>query len=372
MPAESIVIEFAGEEDPDLYADVAGLEVELSDEGPASFRLSLRLYRRPEDGSWAYLDEERFRVWSEVAIRLGYADAGPEEVLSGYVTRVTPRFARDEGQSVLEVWGMDSAVRMDREERLKAWPNKKDADIAAEILASHGFAAEVEDTPVVHDEALSTVVQRETDYRFLRRLALRNGFACWVEGTTGHFGPVPADPEPQPLLAAHFGAETTLRSFTATVDGLRPAAVSMYQVDRLTGEVLTAEVESAAREPLGALDAAALLSAGDGAGRVYVAKNAATGAPEMTALCQGLFHEGAWLVSGEGEVDALAYAHVLRPRATVTIKGVGESYSGVWYVSWVRHVVGPDGYTQQFRARRDALLPTGDEDFGGGGGLGLL
>jgi late control gene D protein (GPD) len=373
MANESFVIELDGEEDPELYADVAGLEVELSDQEPASFRLSLRLYKLPEDGSWVYLDEERFRPWSEVVIKLGYDEEGPEEVLNGYITQVMPHFARDEGQSVLEVVGVDGSIRMDREEKLKAWPSQKDSDIASEIFGLYGFSAEVEDTAVVHDEALSTVIQRETDYQFLRRLALRNGFACWVEGTTGHFGPVPADEEPQPLLAAHFGEETNLLSFTASVDGLRPAKVSMYQVDRLTKEVLTAEVETADRDPLGALDATALLPAGVEAGKVYVARNAATGTPEMTALCQGLFHEGAWLVSGEGEIDAPAYAHVLKPRALVTIKGIGESYSGVWYVGYVRHTLTTDGYSQYFRAQRDALMPTGDEDFEGeGGGLGLL
>jgi hypothetical protein len=35
----------------------------------------------------------------------------------------------------------------------------------------------------------------------------------------------------------------------------------------------------------------------------------------------------------------------------------------------VTHRFTPDGYTQHFRVKRNALMPTGDEDFGGGGGL---
>lgn len=371
MPEPSLAIELGGQDAADLQPHIAGLEVELSDEAPATFRLTLRMHVGAAGEGWILLDEERFRPWSEVVIKVGFDEAGPEEVLRGYVTVVSPRFDRDADEAVLEVAGVDAGILMDRQEKLKAWPGQKDSDIARTILGEYGFGAQVQDTEVVHDEALSTIVQRETDYQFLRRLALRNGFACWVEEGTAHFGPVPAEgTETQPLL--DLGDAATLRTFTATVDALRPAQVAMHQLDRMTGEVLTASAESLTRDPLGELDAAALLPAGVEPGKVFVARNAATGVPEMTALCQGLFDEGAWLVSGEGRVDARAYGHVLRPRALVTLRGIGETYSGEWYVGWVRHSLGGDAYVQHFRARRDALLPTGRENFSGGGGLGLL
>ena len=98
----------------------------------------------------------------------------------------------------------------------------------------------------------------------------------------------------------------------------------------------------------------------------------AQGTPEMTALCRGLFQEGAWFVTGEGEIDARAYEHVLKPRGLVTIKGIGETYSGVYYVSYVRHTFTCESYAQYFRVRRDALLPTGDEVFSSNGSLGGL
>lgn len=368
---ESLVVEVGGREAADLYADLVRLEVELSDDAPATFRLTLAMYRSA-DGAWPYLDEERLRAWNRIAVRVGFAGGGHEELVSGYVTRVRPWFEADETRCTLEVEGMDGSVLMDREEKLKDWPNKKDSDIAREILGRYGFTPRVEETQVVHDEVLSTVIQRETDLEFLRRLALRNGFSCWVEGTTGHFRPLPADPVPQPTLAAHFGGETSLAFFTATVDALRPAEVSMFQVDRFNKETISAASRPSARQPLGRMDAAALLRGGVEPGRVYVARNAATGISEMAALCQGVFDEGGWFVSGEGETLPSAYPHVLKPRGLVTIKGVGESYSGVYYVSHVRHTLTGAGYAQFFRVRRDALLPTGAEDFASAGGLGLL
>jgi hypothetical protein len=83
----------------------------------------------------------------------------------------------------------------------------------------------------------------------------------------------------------------------------------------------------------------------------------------MAALCQGLFHEVEWFVTAEGEIAGNQYGHVLKPRGTVTIKGVGETYSGIYYVIHVTHSFTSNGYTQSFRAKRNALMPTGTEDF---------
>lgn len=373
MSNESFVIEINGAEASDLYDDLITLEVEQCHELPATFQINLALYKQAEDGAWIHLDEQRLRAWNRIAIRVGFVGGGRDDLLEGFITRVTPRFAATESESVLEIAGIDASVLMDRKEKLKDWPNKSDSDIARAIFREHDFDAEVEDTEVVHDEKLSTVIQRETDLQFLQRLAKRNGFHCFVEGDVGHFHPVPASTTTQPLLAAHFGDETNLAHFTATVDALRPADTAMVQIDRFSKEVLVAETVAAVDVPLGSLDAAGLRPGSIDAARVHIARNAATGTPEMTALCHGLFRVGSWFVEGEGEIDTAVYGHVLRPRKLVTIKGVGESYSGVYYVCFVRHSITREGYTQYFRVKRDALMPTGAEDFGGGGGLlGLL
>lgn len=373
MANESFVIKFDGEEATDLYDELLALEVELSDERPATFRMSIAIAKDPSSGAWRFQDEERFRIWKQVDIAVGFVDGGHEDVMSGYITRVQPVYAQDDAQCVLEIAGMDGSVLMDREEKLKDWPDKTDSDIAREILGTYPLDVHVEDTEIVHEESYSTVIQRETDLRFIQRLARRNGFDFFVDGGTAHFQRVEAQVVRHPVLAAHFGLETTLTSFRATVDAMRPARVSMFQLDHLTKEVLVAEVDSLAGNLLGSLDAAALVPPSlPGQSMVYVANNAVTGRPEMDALCRNLFTQGAAFVTGEGDVDSSVYEHVLRPRGLVTIKGIGETYSGDYYVTHVRHTISRDGYGQSVRVTRNALLPTGDEAFSAGGGLGGL
>lgn len=361
MPSEVFSIEIDGEEISNAYQDLVGLEVELDDELAGMFRFRLGLTLQA-DGVWTHLDDELFRVWKPVVIRAGF-DEPSEELISGFITHVRPAFDPDPSKVLLDIWGMDKSVLLDREEKLKDWPDKKDSDIATEIFNLYGLTPEVEDTTVVHDEALSTIIQRETDMQFLRRLALRNGYECYIQGDTGYFRPPQIDEEPQPVLAAHFGEQTTLHNFIAEVNALAPSNVAMFQIDRTNKEVIEVAVETSQQTSLGGTDAAGLLGLGMEPAKNYIARNGASSDPEMTALCQGIYHRAEWFITAEGDIPGNLYAHVLFPRATVTIKGVGETYSGVYYVSHVTHIFNPGGYTQKMKVKRNGLLTTGDEAF---------
>lgn len=372
MPAETLRIRLSNADADDLYTDMISLEIEEDEELASMFRLRLAI-RLGTDGAWTYVDNERLAIWSEVSIEAGF-DGETEEIMSGYITHIKPSFPPEQGSCVLDVWGLDKSILLDREEKLKDWPSRKDSDIASEIFSQYGLTADAEDTSVVHDEAVSTIIQRETDMQFLRRLALRNGYECYVDGTTGKFRrPAVAD-TPQPVLAVHFGDETNVNSFAIEVNALEPADIAMSQMDRQNKEMVDAESAQDSGSLLGSSDYASLLMSGATAGKVFIGASTATGSPEMTALCQGIYEQASWFVTGVGEVNANKYAHVLRARKPVTIKGVGEMHSGVYYVTHVTHRFTQDGYVQQFRVKRNAVLPTGSEQFSEGAGLlgGLL
>jgi len=361
MQYDNLRIEVGGAEVNDLYRDLVSLEVELDDELAGMFRMSLSLTLNP-DGSWTYLDDDRFVIWQRVVVTAGLADDSLQ-LLTGFITHLRPDFTAGLEQSRLEIWGMDASVLMDRVDTLKDWPNKKDSDIASEIFRAHGLTPNVSDTDVVHDEQVSTIIQRETDIQLLRRLAQRNGFECFVDGDNGYFRPPGVAGTPQPVLSVQFGSETNVNRFSLQVDALAPADVAMSGVDRITGEVLDTGAESTAEPVLGVNPADSYLAPGMQPGLVQIGETAATGSAEMSALCQGLRDQGQWFVTGEGEVAANQYGSILMPRGTVTIKGIGETYSGVYYVTHVTHTFTAAGYLQIFRVKRNALAPTGDENF---------
>lgn len=363
MPHDSLRIEIDGAEVEELSRDLIRLEVELDDQLAGMFRMTIALLLRP-DGSWTYLDDERFTVWQPVTINAGLQD-DEEPLITGHITHLRPDFGAGLDQCQLEIWGTDASVLMDRTDRLKDWPNKKDSDIAAEIFSSYGLTPNVADTQIIHDERRSTIIQRETDIQLLRRLALRNGYECFVDGDTGHFRPPAVDETPQPVLAVHFGAETNVDRFCLDVNPLAQSSVAMAQLDHGSGEILEAVAETGLQPALGASAAIDLLPAGIDPGIVHIGRTVTTGSAEMAALCRGLYDDGEWFVTGKGEVAANRYGSVLKPRGTVTIKGIGETHSGIYYVTHVTHRFSTDGYVQAFQVKRNALRPTGDEDFSG-------
>lgn len=369
MQSENIQITFGGAEIPEVYDDLVALEIELDDELTGMFRMKLALLL-DSDGAWNYLDDDRFTLWQKVVITAGLEDDSPQ-LISGYITHLRPDFGDGLEQCVLEIWGMDAGALMDRVDRLRDFTNKRDSDIATLLFKENHLTPRVTDTEIVHDEKVSTIIQRETDMQLLRRLALRNGFECWVDGDVGYFGPPGLAGDPQPVLAVQFGDETTVSRLSLEVNGFATTDVAMHQIDHLSGELLEATADAASEDEMGSSLSNEFLPAGVPPARVVVAQTVTTGAPEMTALAQGLYDDGSWFVTGEGDVIANDYATVLKPRATVTIKGIGDTYSGVYYVTHVTHCFTPDGYQQHFKVKRNALRTTGDEDFGGDGG-GLL
>lgn len=366
MAYDSLTIEIAGTEAADIYPDLLSLEVELDDELAGMFRLTVALQLHA-DGSWTYLDDDRLVPWQRVVITAGLA-SGTEQLLSGYITHLRPAFGDGLDQCQLEIWGMDASVLMDRDDMLRDWPNKKDSDIAQEVFQSYGLSPQVTDTGVIHDADVSTIIQRETDIQFLRRLAQRNGYECYVDGGTGYFQPPAVGGSPQPVLAVQFGDQTTITRFALEVNALAPASVTMFQVDRLNKQVLDASADSPALRQLGAKPVSSFLAGGMSPGQAYLGQAVTTGLPEMTALCQELYDRSNWFVTGQGEVDANGYGSVLKPRGIAVVKGAGETHSGMYYISRVTHSFTADGYTQRFTVKRNALAPTGSEDFSDGSG----
>ena len=370
MHAEQVLIEIDGSEVADLYPDLAWVSVETGDDLASLFRFELRMPHRA-DGTWAHVDDPRLALWHRVLIGAGFED-GAEPVMTGYITHVLSVFDPDPARCRLQVWGMDATVLLDREEKLRAWPELSDSDIASAVIGEHGLSADVEDTGLVHDERVSTVMQRESDAVLLRRLAARNGFACWVDGDgdadTLHFRRLDGAGPTQPALAVHFGDETTVMGFSVQVTGPGPTGISIAQLDRTEKTVLTAQAGPSEREPLGATNAEGLVAPRIGTVRSFVAQSPATGEPEMRSLAQAAFEQGQWFVTAEAVIDGNRYGTVLRPRLPVLVKGAGDTHSGQYDVTAVTHRLGVDGYQQHAVLRRNALGLTGQEDFGSGAG----
>lgn len=367
MAQIAATISIEDEAAPDLFLSLVEMEVDEDHRMAGSFRIKSSISRQ-NDGVWTLLEDERIKPWAKLTISVTVADE-ETEIITGYVTQIKPHVAAEENGCYVEIWGMDASCLMSLEEKVRAWPNMSDSDVASQIFTEYNLAAEVEDTGVIHDEAVGTIIQHDTDIQFLQRLARRNGYECFVSGETGFFRKPVLNSEPMPYLAAHFGAETNLISFDAKLNSLRPTKVEMHQIDIVEKETQDSSAEAGEQTSLGR-DRAESVAAPNGiVPRVFVRQAVMVNQPEMDNFCRAIFDEAEWLIEANGELDSSLYGGVLRAKSLVPIKGVGELFSGTYYITNVKHSFQSERYTQHFRARRNALAPSGSEDFGGAGSL---
>ena len=366
MAEVAATIKIDGDPAPDLLGASIELVVDCDSRLASSFRLKLATHLE-SDGTWLFLDDDRLKLWRPVEIGASIDDE-EKLLMSGYVSQIAMHLDVEHGRSYVEVMGMDATCLMSLEEKIKAWPNKSDSDIARDIFKLYDLKSVIDDTGVVHNEAAATIIQRDTDIQFLKRLARRNGFECCVRGDTGFFRkPVLSTPS-QPVLAAHFGVETNLGSLDARVNALRPVRVEMHQIDGIGKSLQSAAAEIGEQKQLGQDAALSPLPPKGVRSKMFVKQEVAVNQQQMQNLCRALFDEAEWFAEVNGEIDSAAYGAILETMQPVPVKGAGEVFSGVYYVTSVRHQFDLSGYTQRFTARRNALAPT-DTDFGGGPGL---
>ena len=75
---------------------------------------------------------------------------------------------------------------------------------------------------------------------------------------------------------------------------------------------------------------------------------------EAKSRAQAKANENAWKLKADGELDGALYGHVLLTHKLVGVYGVGETYSGLYYVDTVSHIFDQDGYRQVFKLLRNA------------------
>ena len=63
-------------------------------------------------------------------------------------------------------------------------------------------------------------------------------------------------------------------------------------------------------------------------------------------------------VFGDGSLDVSRYGHVLRSRQLVGVRGVGEAFDGLHYVTSVSSTLKRGEFTQSFSLARNGLLST--------------
>ena len=316
-----------------------------------------------ELGDWTVLTEDLFRPLVPVTVRV-QTGALPEAIITAYVSTQDATYGDVAGTSTLEVSGLDATLLMNLHEKVMLWANLPDAAIATSIFGQHTLVPMVQPTAPTLVEPEGSIIQRGTDIRFLRRLARRNGFDCYVQPEPltgvdqGFFRPRQPVGLPQAVLNVAMGDETNVTGFRIRYDMTQPTSVVAANLDTTTKAPQPALAPASLQPPMGLEPTLA---------RVLpppIVRPVDTGlvrTSELQSLAQAIADQSSYAIVAEGEVGAAV--GILRPGGTVNVRGAGRLYNGTYFVTRVTHTITRDDYKQQFEARRNAATMTGAEVF---------
>jgi hypothetical protein len=199
-----------------------------------------------------------------------------------------------------------------------------------------------------------------TDYEYINALAEEAGYVFYIDpgpvpGTSkAYWGPEIRVGEPQPALnAALDGPHNNVESLSFTFDKERKELPVVYIQEAFSKVPIPIPIPDITplNPPLGLIPPIPP--------KITNLKDTAKLNP-VAAVMKGLAYASTHSdsVFGTGSLDVARYRHVLRSRALVGVRGAGEAFDGLHYVSSVTSTLSRGSFTQQFTLARNALVST--------------
>ncbi|MFC9053289.1 MULTISPECIES: contractile injection system protein, VgrG/Pvc8 family [Streptomyces violaceoruber group] len=354
---------------PDFYDGISSLEVEENAHLPGALRLVLPV--AVEDGQLTRVSDANLKPYTRVAVVATPDGAGPQCVFDGYVLSHKVHLEAGVTASTVEVWAQDASVLMRREEKVKEWPGMTEGEVANQVFAAHKFRTSpkntADDSPR-YTESDHTLMQRGSDYDFLRRLARRSGrwfrVACADKQgePTGYFAVPELTGDPVATLHLNDARLASVSSLDFHWDVARPTKVAARQADLADADQGGAVADSA-DSGLPTLGERRL--ADFAGGDTSVLLTAPGDAAHLPGRVRALLREASWFVGCEGVADVARLGAVLRVGQVVGVAGVGNVLSGRYLVTGVRHTISTQRHTMAFTLAGNALGMT-PQQMGGG------
>ena len=310
---------------------------------PAMFTL------RFNDLTLELLDEGPFDLTKEIEILAAKPDGDKVSLIKGEITALEPEF--EEGMiAELVVRGYDKSHRLYREIKSRAYLNVKDSDLATEIARAVNLQPEVDTTSAVYEHIFQ---HNQSDLAFLRQRAWRIGYECFVDNGKLYFRK-PSTASAQ--ITLQWGQDLlSFRPRMSLAEQVDEVLVKGWDVDKqeaIVGQAenghLFAKVEKS--------EETADRAADFGAGKLVLVDQAVVSQAEADTLAAARMDE----VSGAFvEAEGVAFRRPdIKAGQMITIKALGQRFSGDYLVTNASHVYTAEGLRTTFSVRgaRTGLL----------------
>ena len=343
------------------------VEVTHKDEGRSGFQLTFQIGRSALDiKDYSLLKNPLLKPFNRVILNVFFG-IKPIPIMDGIITNQQLAPGDDPGSSKLVLSGEDVSVMMDLEQEPREFPTMLENLIVTFVLIPYiiqfGMVPQVESPqtirPPTPDERTPQKAKL-TDLAFLNQMAGRYGFVFYVEPgpvpltNVAYWGPPPRRGEKQRALSVNMGPNTNVNSINFKYNALGPNKVTYAKRDG-SQETLSS-TSLASSFPL-------VSNPAELKRRIYWSASDGLDDVQRRARAQAELDKSTYeAVVATGELDALRYGKILKPRRLVDLRGAGMSYDGTYYVKNVTHKIDvrKGEYKQSFTLTREgtgALTP---------------
>jgi len=337
-----------------IGADVLSVSVTDTCDRPDSFSFTLG-DQNPQTGRFAggatlkWIDNKLFDEGSKVKIQMGYVNDLSME-FSGIITATSPIFPEG-GTPTLGVRGFSLYWKLQHQTREKPFESATDSEIVEQSAQDLGLNSEVEKTSVKYP----LISPNNTTYAtFLSKRAQRIGYELMVKNNTLMFKKSGYRANATPVLTLEWGKN--LRSFTPNL--------SLYE---MVTEVETRGPQTSigkGKEPI-----VGKAKAGDERGKMG-AKTGSEIARAAGVKNHTISNDHSLMSQSEANEIALVQLEThslnfisgrgscvgrpdLKAGILITLKGLGQRFSGNYYVISATHTIDGSGYRTEFEVRRN-------------------
>jgi uncharacterized protein len=268
-------------------------------------------------------------------------------LIVGEITALEPEFAADR-LPVLNVQGYDFRLRLQKGQKTRTFRGMKDSAVAAQIGSEAGLNVQATETK----GELDLTQTNQTDWEFLNERASLIGYEVAVEGRTLFFRPVGNDKD-EILTLDIKGDLMEFHPRLSSAGQVTEVWVQSWSMKEKKAVLGKSEDGREGSRMGGQMSGAEIGERAFGPVIEVIIDQPVEGQAEAQQIAQARFNSLSLdLIAGEGTCSGNTK---IRAGKVIKIDGIGERFSGRYYVTSAIHRNSiTNGYVTEFKVRRDA------------------
>ncbi len=327
----------------DLFQSVERVMVEDEINLPSMFIITFNTINF-EDESFQGLDLETFKLGDEIKIFMGMDKT--EEMMVGEITALEPTFGV---KTSMEIRGFDRLHKLRFGRFRRSFLEMKDSDIASSVVSDVGLSPDVEDTGTTHAYLFQN---NQTNYEFLYSRAKRIDYEMTVQDKTFLFKPSQEDKAHEITLENGIDLESFTTRLRVITEGSE-VEVRGWDINNKE-EISSTTGAGSERSKMGGGESGFELSEAVFPSPIAIVDYAVVDTTDAENIGKAKYNSMIkQFMTGNGKIPGNP---LVRAGKTIEIKGIGEKFSGVYYVTSSRHSFTMGGsYITSFKVKRTGI-----------------